>query len=291
MNSQLRIGISGWTYAPWRGVFYPPGLPHDRELHYASGEFDTIEINGTHYSLQRPETFRKWYEQTPEHFVFSIKGSRYITHVRRLKDVKTPMANFFASGVLALGEKTGPFLWQLPPSLHFDPKITEAFLALLPGTTDCAAKLARQHDGKLKGRAVLKARQPLRLRHCMEVRHASFMVPEFFSLLRQYRVAFGFADTAGKWPYAEEFTSDFAYIRLHGDKQIYVSGYTDDALREWARKIQRWRRSSERHKKPTDTTETPRSRSSGRDVYVYFDNDTKVRAPADARKLSQLLNG
>lgn len=285
MGSDLRIGISGWTYAPWRGVFYPVGLSHAKELGYASRQFNSIEINGTHYSLQRPEVFRRWYDQTPEGFVFSVKGSRYITHLRRLRDVEIPLANFFASGVLGLEEKLGPFLWQFPPGFRFDADVMNGFLKLLPKTTSRAAKLAARHDEKVHGRSLLKTSGNRRLRHCLEVRHSSFLVPEFFSLLRRYHVAFVFADTAGKWPYAEELTSDFVYVRLHGDRQIYVSGYTAEALQSWADRIRSWRDGEQHGAKG-------RARTQGsRDVYVYFDNDVKVRAPFDARELRRLAEG
>lgn len=283
-----RIGISGWTYAPWRGVFYPEDLAQKNELEYASRQFNSIEVNGTHYALQRPVTFRKWYEQTPEDFIFSIKGSRYITHIRRLKEVDKPLANFFASGVLALREKLGPFLWQIPPSLKFDADTLSTFLQLLPRTTEAASHLACRHDSALKARAHLQPGPDHPLRHCLEVRHDSFMVPEFFGLLRKYGVAFVFADTAGKWPYAEDLTSDFAYIRLHGDQQIYVSGYTEDALDHWAQRIRSWNRGAQ----PRDAQlVTPRHEATRlkRDVYVYFDNDVKVKAPENARDLARRL--
>lgn len=285
MKPEVRIGISGWTYAPWRGVFYPEGLAQAKELSYASRQFNSIEINGTHYALQRPEVFRKWYDQTPEDFVFSVKGSRYITHLRRLKDVEIPLANFFASGVLGLGEKLGPFLWQFPPSFHFDARLMEGFFKLLPKTAAAASNLAARHDDKLKGRGLIKAWRNLRLRHCCEVRHSSFLVPEFFDLLRKHRMAFVFADTAGKWPYAEELTADFVYIRLHGDKKIYVSGYTPEALDCWAKRIRSWREGD--RTSVQDKQRTPHEHS--RDIYVYFDNDVKVRAPVDAQELRRRL--
>ncbi|PTY00204.1 DUF72 domain-containing protein [Spartobacteria bacterium LR76] len=285
MGSDLRIGISGWTYAPWRGVFYPDGLSHAKELGYASRQFNSIEINGTHYSLQRPEVFRRWYDQTPEGFVFSVKASRYITHLRRLRDVEIPLANFFASGVLGLEEKLGPFLWQFPPGFQFDADVMNGFLKLLPKTTSAAAKLAARHDEKVQGRSLLKTGGNRRLRHCLEVRHSSFLVPEFFGLLRRYHMAFVFADTAGKWPYAEELTSDFVYVRLHGDRQIYVSGYTAEALQDWAGRIRSWRDGEQHGAKGRERTQ------GSRDVYVYFDNDVKVRAPFDAQELRRLAEG
>lgn len=282
------VGLSGWTYAGWRGKFYPKKLAHKKELAYASREFPSIEINGTHYSLQRPKNFQDWYDQTPEGFVFSIKGSRYITHMRRLKDIRKPLANFFASGVLALREKLGPFLWQLPPSFRFDPARLEEFFALLPRTTTAAMKLAKAHGPEVKGRAWMRATPARPLRHCLEIRHDSFLVPEFFALLRKHRIAFVFADTAKQFPYVEEVTSDFVYIRLHGDEELYVSGYTDTALDHWAKRIRLWKKG----KQPRDAKlVTPRNKAikGKKDVYVYFDNDAKVKAPGDAKRLIKRL--
>src|SRR5688500_1449800 len=185
----LRIGISGWTYAGWRGVFYPSGLAQKRELEYASRQFNSIEINGTFYSLQRPSSFALWYDQTPGRFQFAIKGSRFITHMKKLKDVETPLANFFASGLLCLKEKLGPLLWQLPPVLAFDPDRIENFFKLLPHTTRDAAKLAKRHDQRLEGRSWTKADADRPVRHTMEVRHESFRDERFVRLLRKYRVA------------------------------------------------------------------------------------------------------
>ena len=147
----VRIGISGWTYGGWRRNFYPPGLRHSDELHYASREFDTIEINGTHYSLQHPDSFARWRDQTPGGFIFAVKGSRFITHLKQLRDIETPLANFFASGVLRLEEKMGPFLWQFSPRFRFDRDRLEPFFALLPRDTEAAAVLARRHDHRLTG--------------------------------------------------------------------------------------------------------------------------------------------
>ncbi|MBA2744404.1 MAG: DUF72 domain-containing protein, partial [Chthoniobacterales bacterium] len=146
----LRIGISGWTYPPWRGVFYPKGLAQHRELEFASRAHNSIEINGSFYSLQRPSSYQRWYEQTPQGFVFSVKGPRFITHMKKLRDVQTPLANFFASGVLALREKLGPVLWQFPPNFGWNEQRFRDFFELLPKTTTEAAQLARLHDAKLK---------------------------------------------------------------------------------------------------------------------------------------------
>ncbi len=283
----LRIGISGWTYPPWRGTFFPRGLVQREELAYASRQVSSIEINGTFYSLQRASSYAAWAAQTPADFVFSVKGPRYITHIRRLQDVTVPLANFLASGVLRLGDKLGPFLWQLPPSLRFDAPKLEAFLYLLPRDTDAARALARHHDDKVK-QPWLEPGPRRPLRHALEVRHPSFNDPRFVALLRRHRVALVVADTAGKWPFMEDVTADFVYLRLHGDSELYVSGYTDEALRLWARKIRAWHRGA--NPPCTRLTAPPAApRARGRAVYVYFDNDVKVRAPFDAMTLAHLL--
>lgn len=282
------VGLSGWTYAGWRGKFYPRKLAQKKELEYASREFPSIEINGTHYSLLRPKNFQAWYDQTPAGFIFSIKGSRYITHMRRLRDVKKPLANFFASGVLVLREKLGPFLWQLPPSFRYDREVLEEFFELLPRTTTAAAKLAKAHGPEVNGRAWMRKTPARRLRHCLEIRHESFLVPEFFALLRKQGIAFVFADTARRFPYVEEVTSDFIYIRLHGDEELYVSGYTDTALDHWAKRIRLWKEG----KQPRDARLIASRKDAGKgkkDVYVYFDNDAKVKAPGDAKRLIEKL--
>jgi len=289
MKPAMHIGISGWTYAPWRGgPFYPKKWPHKRELEYASQHVGTIEINGSFYSLQKPESYRHWHDVTPEDFVFTVKGSRYITHVKRLRDVEKALANFFASGPLLLREKLGPFLWQLPPSLRYDREVIEAFCKLLPRDARAAAALARRHDDFLNGRAGTSATPNHPLRHAMEVRHDSFKNREFVEVLRRHKIALVVADTAGKWPVMEDVTGDFMYVRLHGDEKLYESGYTAKALDEWGRKIRAWHRGVT----PTGSRlHAPRAaaRKSGRDVYVYFDNDIKVYAPHDAMKLAHQL--
>jgi uncharacterized protein YecE (DUF72 family) len=285
---QTRIGISGWTYAPWRGVFYPKGLPQNQELAYASRAFNSIEINGTFYSLQRPTSFAKWYAETPEDFVFSVKGGRFITHMKKLAGVESAVANFFAQGVLLLREKLGPILWQLPPSLGFDADRLEKFFDLLPRDTNECAKLASQHDARLKGRSHVEtdARRPMR--HAMEVRHDTFKTPEFIKLLRKHDIGFVVADTAGKWPYMEDVTSDFVYARLHGDEVIYASGYGDAALDMWAKRFKRWREGGE-SKASERVSPVGAKKLKARDIYVYFDNDVKVRAPFDAAGLGARL--
>jgi len=266
----IRIGISGWRYAPWRGVFYPEGLAQRRELEYCGRHFPTVEINGSFYSLQRPEYYEQWYRETPAGFVFAVKGSRYITHMLRLAKVEKPLANFFASGVLALEEKLGPFLWQFPERFRFDPERLDAFFRLLPRSGAQALALARRRDGRMTGcaRFAIGADRPLR--HAIEIRHPSFMNRDFVDLLREHGIGLVVADTAGKWPKLFELTAPFVYVRLHGDKELYASGYTKRALDAWAKRIRAWDRA-------------------GRDVYVYFDNDMKVKAPFDALLLMRKL--
>ena len=282
----IRIGISGWTYAPWRGVFYPDDLPHRRELAYAAECFRAIEINGTFYSLQRPESFGRWRDETPEGFVFSVKAPRYITHMRRLKEIETPLANFLASGLLRLGPKLGPILWQFPPNMAFDAARFETFLGLLPHDTQAALQLARRHDDHVKGRAWLQAEARRPLRHAVEIRHESFRTPQFIEMLRRHRLALVCADTVS-WPRLMDLTADFVYCRLHGSQELYVSGYDEDALKRWAGRVAAWAEGRE----PQDATRVkpPLKGSRGRDVFVFFDNDVKVRAPADAQSLATRL--
>jgi len=287
MPGDVRIGISGWTYGPWRGRFYPQGLAHRRELEYASRRFNSIEINGSFYSLQRPDSYQSWYEQAPPGFVFAIKGSRFITHMKKLREVQTPLANFFASGLLLLCEKLGPILWQFGPNFGLNLERFEAFFQLLPRNTLAAAELAQKHDQRLAGRAHTQAEVNRPLRHAVEIRHPTFLNPAFIELLRRYNIALVFADTAGRWPYSEDLTADFVYVRLHGAEELYVSGYGDSALDWWGRRILAWSHGGE----PADATRLspPAALRDQRDVYVYFDNDAKVRAPFDALALAERI--
>ena len=262
------VGISGYIYPNWRGVFYPEALPARRQLEYASRQFNSIELNGTFYSLKSPSVYARWYDETPDDFVFAIKGSQFITHRLKLLGVETALANFLASGVLALGRKTGPFLWQFPATYGFDPGRVERFLAILPRNTAEAEVIARAHDERLKRGALLEAREHVEYRHAFEIRHPSWFCPEFYDLLSAYDAALVLADTAGKFPFADAITTNFVYVRLHGSTQLYVSGYTDRELNDWADRIRRWS-------------------ASGLDSYTYFDNDAKVYAPRDARVLSE----
>jgi len=284
----MHIGISGWRYEPWRGVFYPEGLAQHRELEYASRRFPTLEINGTFYSLQRPAHFRDWYDATPPGFVFAVKGSRFISHMKRLKDVEKPLANFFASGIFDLRDKLGPFLWQFPPNFRFEAERLEAFFELLPRDLEAALRLARRRDERVKGRCRLAIDANRALRHAIEIRHESFLVPEFVALLRRHNVALVVADTAGKWPFVEDVTADFMYLRLHGDKVLYASGYSDAALDLWAERIRAWSAGGERDSAQKISRQAP-ARRRNRDVYCYFDNDMKVKAPFDALRLMARL--
>lgn len=281
----IHIGISGWRYTPWRGDFYPTGLTHKRELQFASRAVNSIEINGSFYALQRPERYAQWYTETPAGFVFSVKAPRFITHIRRLRDIHKPLANFFASGVLELKDKLGPILWQFPPSFKFDAELFETFLEQLPHNTEEAAALAHQHESRLNGRASMKAYGKKPLRHAVEIRNESFVDPAFVRLLKRYNAALVIADTAGKWPYREDLTSDFVYLRLHGAEELYASGYTPEALQRWGDRIEAWHQGQQ----PSDPQliaplQKPKARKS-REVFCYFDNDIKVRAPFDARRL------
>jgi uncharacterized protein YecE (DUF72 family) len=282
-SGDIRIGISGWRYKPWRGVFYPKDLTQKRELAYASETFRSIEINGTFYSLQTPANFERWAAETPDDFIFSVKGPRYITHMLRLKEVKIPLANFLASGIFRLGGKLGPILWQLPPSFRFDLKRIDAFLKLLPRDTERAAAIARRHEKWLMKRVDVRPAVHGPLRHALEIRHDSFLVKDFVDLLRAHDVALVCADTV-EWPRRMDLTSDFVYCRLHGSEVLYASGYGSQDLDDWAMRVVAWATGKE----PPGAAcivERPAPKRASRDVYLYFDNDAKVRAPFDAKNL------
>jgi uncharacterized protein YecE (DUF72 family) len=268
---RVRVGISGYIYESWTGRFYPSSLKQRERLAYASRIFDSIELNGTFYSLKTPSTYERWTAETPSGFVFAVKGSRFITHNLKLRNCEAALGNFYASGVLALGKKTGPFLWQLPASYSFQPSRIEEFLSMLPKTSREAENVAAGHDHRVAD-PLCEAAAPVRYRHAMEVRHESYFVPEFYEILRRHGVGFVVSDTAGRFPYAEVVTAPFVYVRLHGSKRLYVSGYDDQELDAWSHRICSWS-------------------DAGNDVYVYFDNDAKVHAPHDAMALMRRVHG
>lgn len=292
MKGRVRIGISGWRYAGWRGVFYPPKLAQARELEFASRRVQSIEINGSHYSLQRASSWRAWRDATPDEFVFSVKGPRYLTHMLRFRDETAipAMANFFASGVLGLGEKLGPFLWQFPPSFAFHAEDFERFLTLLPMDTVSAAAFAQQHDARVKEPWFDAPRKKRALRHAVEIRHPSFLNETFVSLLRRHGVALVVSDSTAGWPYAEDVTADFFYMRLHGTETLYSGAYSDEALNAWAHRIMAWAKGTQAADARLITARKPRRRAS-REIFCYFDNDQKVQAPFDAERLRELLEG
>lgn len=263
------VGTSGWAYPEWRGAYYPAGVPHRRELEYVATRLGTVELNGSFYSLQRPASYRAWRDRTPPSFMFAVKGHRYVTHLRRLREPHVTVANFLGSGVLELGAKLGPVLWQFPERVSFDPGLLADFLGVLPRDGAAAATLVADH-------ATLAPPDPMpapavpRLRHAVEVRHPSFRSERFADLLSSHGVAMVAADTAGRWPYFEETTADFHYVRLHGATELYASSYGTRGLRRWATKIEAWRDSG--------------------DVYVYFDNTARAAAPHDAERLAGLLD-
>jgi uncharacterized protein YecE (DUF72 family) len=289
VKTAIRIGVSGWRYAPWRGHFYPKELPQRAELEYATRRFSSIEINGSFYSLQSPRSWQAWYEAAPEDFVFGVKGPRYITHMLRLRQVDKALANFFASGIFRLREKLGPILWQLPPNFAFDAERVAGFLGRLPRDLHEAAALARKRDDFMSGREALRIGANHTLRYALEVRHEGFNDPRFVRLLRKHNVALVIAESARRWPMLQDITADFLYLRLHGDKKLYRSGYGDRALVRWAERISVWSRGSE----PSDAIKAdPRVKPARRPrvVYCFFDNtDEKLRAPADAKALMKKL--
>ena len=259
----IRVGIGGWTFEPWRGVFYPKGLPQARELDYASRNLTTIEINGTFYGTQKPESFRRWAAETPDDFVFSLKGPRYATNRRVLGEAGESIERFFGSGVLELKQKLGPVLWQLPPTKAFDPQDFAAFLALLPPALD--------------GRPI---------RHVVEVRHQSFAAPTFIDLLRTRSVAVALVES-DKLPLLADVTSDFIYARLEKTSEKVKTGYPPAALDAWAKRAQAWAKGSA----PADLATIAGRAGSKRklDVFVYMISGAKVRAPAAARALLERL--
>lgn len=285
---RIRVGVSGWNYDSWRGPFYPDGLPRRSELAYLGRQMDTIEVNATFYSLSKPTSVRKWCDAVPPDVVLAIKGSRFITHNRKLRDTGSALANFFASGVLELGAQLGPVLWQLPAQLRFDAERIDTFLGSLPKDHRAAAALAQGHDDRV-GDPAYGPGDNHRLRHVLEVRDESYLCDELVRIARRHGVALAFSH-ASEWPYTEELTAGFVYVRLHGPGEVYASGYGEEALRGWAERLRRWRDADEPADAVRITDRSPPQRRS-RDVYVYFDNDQHAHAPRDALRLRELLDG
>jgi uncharacterized protein YecE (DUF72 family) len=284
--ADIRVGISGWVYPPWRGTFFPPGLSQKRELHYASRVFRTIEINGTFYGLQKPESFARWAEETPEDFMFTVKAPRVVTHIRRLKEAEEPIVHFLASGVLRLGPKLGPILWQLPPGLRFNPTVLEPFLQLLPHDTEAAAALAKRHNASFAGRAWTSTDTHRPVRHALEIRHESFRDPRLIELLRRYDVALVCADTS-EWPSLMDLTSDFVYCRLHNADERYPTGYTEEQIDRWAERMIAWAGGASVQDGDFAAPSTHDGKK--RDVFAYFEHTMKLQAPGNSQTLMRRL--
>jgi len=259
ISRHVHVGIGGWTFAPWRGVFYPEGLPHAKELAYASAHLTSIEINGTFYRTQTPATFRKWASEVPGGFVFSVQGPRFVTYRRALTGAGQSIDHFLNSGVLELGDHLGPLLWQFPPTKKFDPEDFKSFLQLLP----------KDFHGR-------------RIRHVVEVRHASFCVPQFIDMQREFSVAVVFSEHE-TYPAIADVTSDFLYLRLQKADDSIETGYPPEAIAAWAKRIRSWMAGDA----PTDLPQIDAQpgKIKPRELFVYFIHEGKVRAPAAAMAL------
>jgi uncharacterized protein YecE (DUF72 family) len=264
-QATIRVGVGGWTFAPWRGPFYPKGLKAADELGYASRHLTSIEINGTFYRTQSPASFAKWRDETPEDFVFAVKGHRAVVNAKKLAEAGEPLAWFFKSGVLELGEKLGPILWQLAPFKRFDPEDLAGFLTLLP----------RQADGRT-------------LHHALEVRHKSFLVPEFIALLRAHNVAVVFAES-DDYPAMADVTADFVYARLQKSGAEIETGYSAAALDQWAARARLWAAGGVPDDLPQIVKGPPKTAK--RPAFLYFIASAKERNPAAAMALIERLKG
>jgi uncharacterized protein YecE (DUF72 family) len=260
-TGQVRVGIGGWTFPPWRDNFFPAGLPHAQELSYASRQLSAIEVNGTYYSTFKPATFKKWHDETPEDFVFSLKANRFATHRRLLATAGDSVARFVESGIAQLGSKLGPIVWQLMPTKAFDAQDIAAFFALLPTKVG-----------------------PLALRHALEVRHASFQTPAFLALARQYNVATVFSDSI-EHPSIADLTSDFVYARLMNSDAKLKNGYAPKALDTWAETARTWAAGGTPETAPYLEKDKMQPAPAGRDVFIFFINGAKEKAPAAAGAL------
>jgi uncharacterized protein YecE (DUF72 family) len=276
MTGTIRLGTAGWVYEPWRDNFYPKGLKQKDELAYSSARLGNIEINATFYSHQKAQSFQNWAAATPDDFVFSVKGHQLVTHIKRLKDVEIPVANFLASGVLALGRKLGPFCWQLPGNTKYDPDRVETFLELLPQTPAALLALAGKSEG-LKNEPYLDATGVTKVRHAIEVRHESFAVPRFIEQLRAHNVALVVADTA-EWSYIDQ-TADFSYARLQGAPG--AEAYTPEERSIRAQWLKAW--AEGRPVAEGRYVTAPEASSPPRDVNAFFVSTDKDNAPHNAR--------
>lgn len=264
----IRIGVGGWTFEPWRGTFYPEGLAQKRELEWASRQLTSIEVNGTFYGAQKPESFRRWAGETPDDFVFSLKGPRFATNRGRLAEAGPSVERFVNGGMLELGDKLGPILWQLPATKRFDEEDMAAFLALLP----------REAEGR-------------RLRHVVEPRHDSFIEPAFIALMRRFETPIVYADS-DTYPDLPDVTGDFVYARLQRSVEEEPAGYAPGVLDAWAERFQRWAEGGA----PADLALVDKGApaldaAGGRDCFVYVISGAKVRAPAAAMALIERLKG
>lgn len=285
----IRIGISGWTYAPWRGSFYPKGLTQKKELEYASRQVNSIEINGTFYALQKPATFQNWYQQTPDDFIFSVKAPQFITHVLRLKECEEALSTFLASGLLCLGKKLGPILWQFPPMVTLKDDRFEKFVKMLPHSSVEAAELSKGHSDRIEGKAWTETSGNFPFRHAFEFRHRSFENPDFIEMLKANQIAVVCADSGKKTaPYIEDLTSNFAYVRMHGQDPAYKKGYTEATMKKMANRILTWSVGKQAEDAVCVSSKEPFPGE--KDVFVYFDNDEKTTAPDDAIRMLKKLN-
>lgn len=253
-GGRVFVGTSGWRYARWRGDFYPKGLVQRRELEHLASRMNSVELNGSFYSLQSPESYESWRDQVPHGFRFAIKGSRFVTHMVGGDKLAAGLERFFDSGMLRLGDKLGPFVWQFPQRRRFEPGHLETFCTALP----------RTRDGR-------------HLQHAIEPRHDTFADPRCAEILRRHNVALVASDGAGEWPILTDATAELVYVRLHGPRKLYYGGYSAKELQHWA--------------SVTRELATAGDRARPRDVYVYFDNDADGRAPFDAIALADTLTG
>ena len=275
-----RSGCRGGATRPGVGTSTRRGCPRGRGSSHVAERLGAVEVNATFYRQQRPETFAGWYDATPPGTVVAVKGHRYATHVVQPDQVRAPLANFFASGVLGLREKLGPVLWQLPPTRPYRPELLEALLGALPRSTREAAALAREHDARFAGRVLPETDADRPVRHALEVRHPSYLVPAFVAQLRRHDVALVVSDSAGRYPVLADVTSDLVYVRLHGHSALYRGGYDDARLAVWARRVRSWRAGRSPRDLPLLAVRPPRR---PREVVVFFDNDADGPRPARRR--------